>query len=76
MGMTSAISLAEPKTEDHTKTAELQKALEPYNVFEDESVCVAPRNIERQDYFGSFFELLEKQPETASRLICCLGGWR
>ncbi|XP_052561943.1 poly(A) polymerase type 3-like [Culex pipiens pallens] len=113
--MTSAISLAEPKTEDHTKTVELQKALEPYNVFEDESklnhrmeilsklntlvkqwnmpevlaeklggkiytfgsyrvgvnhkganidaLCVAPRNIERQDYFGSFFELLKKQPE-------------
>ncbi|EDS43094.1 poly a polymerase [Culex quinquefasciatus] len=123
MGMTSAISLAEPKKEDHTKTVELQKALEPYNVFEDESklnhrmeilsklntlvkqwvrnvsisknmpevlaeklggkiytfgsyrlsvnhkgtnidaLCVAPRNIERQDYFGSFFELLKKQPE-------------
>ncbi|EDS27878.1 Poly(A) polymerase gamma [Culex quinquefasciatus] len=121
--MTSAISLAEPKTEDHTKTVELQKSLEPYNVFEDESklnhrmeilsklntlvkqwvrnvsisknmpevlaeklggkiytfgsyrlsvnhkgtnidaLCVAPRNIERQDYFGSFFELLKKQPE-------------
>ncbi|XP_038114885.1 poly(A) polymerase type 3 [Culex quinquefasciatus] len=123
LGMTSAISLAEPKPEDHTKTVELQKALEPYNVFEDESelnhrmeilsklntlvkqwvrdvsisknmpealaeklggkiytfgsyrlgvhhkgadidaLCVAPRNIERQDYFGSFFELLKKQPE-------------
>uniref|UniRef100_A0A1Q3F863 Poly(A) polymerase n=1 Tax=Culex tarsalis TaxID=7177 RepID=A0A1Q3F863_CULTA len=123
LGMTSAISLAEPKPEDHQKTVELQKALEPYNVFEDESelnhrmeilsklntlvkqwvrdvsisknmpealaeklggkiytfgsyrlgvhhkgadidaLCVAPRNIERQDYFGSFFELLKKQPE-------------
>ncbi|EDS43359.1 poly a polymerase [Culex quinquefasciatus] len=123
MGMTSAISLAEPKTEDHTKTVELQKAFEPYNVFEDEpklnhrmeilsklktlvkqwvrnvsisknmpevlaeklggkiytfgsyrlsvnhkgtnidALCEAPRNIERQDYFGSFFELLKKQPE-------------
>ncbi|XP_055540884.1 poly(A) polymerase type 3 [Wyeomyia smithii] len=123
LGMTSAISLAEPKPEDLQKTAELGKALEPYNVFEEESelnhrmeilaklntlvkqwvrdvsiaknmpeavaeklggkiytfgsyrlgvhhkgadidaLCVAPRNIERADYFGSFFELLKKQPE-------------
>ncbi|XP_053694071.1 poly(A) polymerase type 3-like [Sabethes cyaneus] len=123
LGMTSAISLAEPKPEDLQKTAELEKALEPYNVFEEESelnhrmeilaklntlvkqwvrdvsiaknmpeavaeklggkiytfgsyrlgvhhkgadidaLCVAPRNIERADYFGSFFELLKKQPE-------------
>ncbi|EDS38363.1 Poly(A) polymerase beta [Culex quinquefasciatus] len=28
-----------------------------------DALCVAPRNIERQDYFGSFLELLEKQPE-------------
>ncbi|XP_038116716.1 poly(A) polymerase type 3-like [Culex quinquefasciatus] len=123
-------SLAEPKQEDHTKTVELQKALEPYNVLEDESelnhrmeilsklntlgkqwmrnvsisknmpellaeklggkiytfgsyrlgvnhkganidaLCVTPRNIERQDYFGSFFELLKKQPEvTGSRAV-------
>lgn len=123
LGMTSAISLAEPKPEDIQKSRELEKALEPYNVFEDESelnhrmeilaklntlvkqwvrdvsisknmpealaeklggkiytfgsyrlgvhhkgadidaLCVAPRNIERADYFGSFFELLKKQPE-------------
>ncbi|XP_062559185.1 poly(A) polymerase type 3-like [Armigeres subalbatus] len=123
LGMTSAISLAEPKPEDIQKTTELGKALEPYNVFEEESelnhrmeilaklntlvkqwvrdvsisknmpeslaeklggkiytfgsyrlgvhhkgadidaLCVAPRNIERSDYFGSFFELLKKQPE-------------
>ncbi|XP_058446025.1 poly(A) polymerase type 3 [Malaya genurostris] len=123
LGMTSAISLAEPKPEDHQKTGELEKALEPYNVFEEEwelnhrmeilsklntlvkqwvrdvsisknmpenvaeklggkiytfgsyrlgvhhkgadidALCVAPRNIERADYFGSFFELLKKQPE-------------
>lgn len=123
LGMTSAISLAEPKPEDIQKTTELEKALEPYNVFEAESelnhrmeilaklntlvkqwvrdvsisknmpealaeklggkiytfgsyrlgvhhkgadidaLCVAPRNIERADYFGSFFELLKKQPE-------------
>lgn len=123
LGMTSAISLAEPKPDDIQKSVELEKALEPYNVFEDESelnhrmeilaklntlvkqwvrdvsvaknmpealaeklggkiytfgsyrlgvhhkgadidaLCVAPRNIERTDYFGSFFELLKKQPE-------------
>ncbi|XP_055644970.1 poly(A) polymerase type 3 isoform X2 [Toxorhynchites rutilus septentrionalis] len=123
LGMTSAISLAEPKPEDLIKTKELGKALEPYNVFEEElelnhrmeilaklntlvkqwvrdvsiskhmpeelaeklggkiytfgsyrlgvhhkgadidALCVAPRNIERADYFGSFFELLKKQPE-------------
>ncbi|XP_052566035.1 poly(A) polymerase type 3-like [Culex pipiens pallens] len=61
LGMTSAISLAEPKPEDHTKTVELQKAFKPY---------VAPRNIERQNYFGSFFELLKKQPKmTESRTV-------
>ncbi|KAG4070505.1 hypothetical protein HA402_005737 [Bradysia odoriphaga] len=37
LGMTSAISLAEPKPEDYIQTAELQKTLEPYNVFETES---------------------------------------
>ncbi|XP_052870046.1 poly(A) polymerase type 3 [Anopheles cruzii] len=123
LGMTSAISTAEPKPEDLQKTKELQKSLEPYNVFEAESelnhrmeilaklntlvkqwvrdvsiaknmpeamaeklggkiytfgsyrlgvhhkgadidaLCVAPRNIDRSDYFGSFFELLKQQPE-------------
>ncbi|XP_052891613.1 poly(A) polymerase type 3 [Anopheles moucheti] len=123
LGMTSAISTAEPKPEDIQKTKELEKGLEPYNVFEAEeelnhrmeilaklntlvkqwvrdvsiaknmpeamaeklggkiytfgsyrlgvhhkgadidALCVAPRNIERSDYFGSFFELLKQQPE-------------
>lgn len=122
-GMTSAISLAEPKPEDLVKTEELRKSLESYNVFEEElelnhrveilakldtlvkqwirdvsiskhmpedlaeklggkiyafgsyrlgvhqkgadidALCVAPRIIERADFFGSFFELLKKQPE-------------
>ncbi|EDS36283.1 poly a polymerase [Culex quinquefasciatus] len=107
LGMTSAISLAETKPEDHTKTVELQKALELNHRMEIlpklntlvkhaqcfhlkehvaklggkiytfgsyrlgvnhkganiDALCVAPRNIERLDYFGSFFELLKKQPE-------------
>ncbi|XP_003436462.2 poly(A) polymerase beta [Anopheles gambiae] len=123
LGMTSAISTAEPKPEDIQKTKELEKSLEPFNVFEAEeelnhrmeilaklntlvkqwvrdvsisknmpeamaeklggkiytfgsyrlgvhhkgadidALCVAPRNIERADYFGSFFELLKQQPE-------------
>lgn len=28
-----------------------------------DALCVAPRNIERTDYFTSFFDLLKKQPE-------------
>ncbi|KAG5680694.1 hypothetical protein PVAND_010185 [Polypedilum vanderplanki] len=28
-----------------------------------DALCVAPRNIERSDYFTSFFELLKQQPE-------------
>lgn len=28
-----------------------------------DALCVAPRNIERTDYFSSFFELLKQQPE-------------
>lgn len=123
LGMTSAISLAEPKQEDVQRTADLEKALEPFNVIESEqelnhrmeilaklntlvkqwvkdvsvsknmpeqmaeklggkiytfgsyrlgvhhkgadidALCVAPRNIERTDYFTSFFELLKTQPE-------------
>lgn len=122
-GMTSPISVAEPRPEDLAATEELIKALEPYNVFESESemnhrmsilaklnalvkqwikdvsieknippqmasklggkiytfgsyrlgvhhkgadidaLCVAPRNIERTDYFSSFFDVLKKQPE-------------
>lgn len=123
LGMTSAISLAEPRSEDLQKTEELRKALEPFKVFESQdelnhrmeilaklntlvkqwvkdvsmaknmpeaaaeklggkiytfgsyrlgvhhkgadidALCVAPRNIERTDYFTSFFELLKKQSE-------------
>lgn len=123
LGMTSAISLAEPRPEDIQKTEELGKGLEPYNVFETpeelnhrmeilaklntlvkqwvrdvsitknmpesaaeklggkiytfgsyrlgvhhkgadiDALCVAPRNIERTDYFTSFSELLKQQSE-------------
>ena len=35
-GMTSAISMAEPKPQDLIKTNELREALKPYNVFESE----------------------------------------
>lgn len=123
LGMTSAISLAMPKPEDIQRTKDLERTLEPYNVFESEqelnhrmeilaklntlvkqwvkdvsikknmpeqmteklggkiytfgsyrlgvhqrsadidALCVAPRNIERTDYFTSFFELLKQQPE-------------
>ncbi|XP_005184903.1 poly(A) polymerase type 3 [Musca domestica] len=28
-----------------------------------DALCVAPRNIERSDYFTSFFDLMKKQPE-------------
>lgn len=37
LGMTSAISTAEPKPEDLQKTVELEKTLEPYKVFESPS---------------------------------------
>lgn len=123
LGMTSAISLAVPKQEDIQRTADLEKALEPFNVIENEqelnhrmeilaklntlvkqwikdasitknmpeqvatklggkiytfgsyrlgvhhrkadidALCVAPRNIERTDYFTTFIELLKQQPE-------------
>ncbi|XP_050448950.1 poly(A) polymerase type 3 [Cataglyphis hispanica] len=36
LGMTSAISVAEPKPIDITRTNELKEALKPYNVFESE----------------------------------------
>ncbi|XP_022230285.2 poly(A) polymerase beta [Drosophila obscura] len=123
LGMTSAISLAEPKPADLQRTENLRASLEPFNVFESQdelnhrmeilaklntlvkqwvkeisvsknmpeaaaeklggkiytfgsyrlgvhhkgadidALCVAPRNIERTDYFQSFFEVLKKQPE-------------
>lgn len=28
-----------------------------------DALCVAPRNIKREDYFGSFLDVLKKQPE-------------
>ncbi|GAB0097190.1 Poly(A) polymerase [Sergentomyia squamirostris] len=122
-GMTSAISMAGPKPEDFDLSKELEKTLQPFNVFETESelnhrmeilaklntlvkqwvrdcsiarnmpeqmaenlggkiytfgsyrlgvhhkgadidaLCVAPRNIDRNDYFTSFLEVLKKQPE-------------
>lgn len=37
LGMTSAISMAEPKPEDHTATSDLSVAMEPYNVFESDA---------------------------------------
>lgn len=36
LGMTSAISVAEPKPSDIIRTNELKEALKPYNVFESE----------------------------------------
>lgn len=36
LGMTSAISVAEPKPSDLVRTNELRDSLEPYNVFETE----------------------------------------
>lgn len=36
LGMTSAISVAEPKPSDIIRTGELRESLEPYNVFETE----------------------------------------
>lgn len=36
LGMTSAISVAEPKPSDLSRTNELKEALKPYNVFESE----------------------------------------
>lgn len=36
LGMTSAISVAEPKPSDLARTNELREALKPYNVFESE----------------------------------------
>lgn len=36
LGMTSAISMAEPKPSDITRTGELRESLKPYNVFESE----------------------------------------
>ncbi|XP_059622959.1 poly(A) polymerase type 3 [Phlebotomus argentipes] len=122
-GMTSAISMAGPKPEDHDLTKELESTLQPYNVFESEAelnhrmeilaklntlvkqwvrdvsiaknmpeqmaeklggkiytfgsyrlgvhhkgadidaLCVAPRNIDRNDYFTSFLDVLKQMPE-------------
>ncbi|XP_055692854.1 poly(A) polymerase type 3 [Lutzomyia longipalpis] len=122
-GMTSAISMAGPKPEDYELSKDLEKTLQPFNVFETETelnhrmeilaklntlvkqwvrdvsiaknmpeqmaeklggkiytfgsyrlgvhhkgadidaLCVAPRNIDRNDYFTSFLDVLKKQPE-------------
>ncbi|XP_046676450.1 poly(A) polymerase type 3 [Homalodisca vitripennis] len=123
LGMTSAISTADPKPIDIQRTLELQEALKPFNVCESDqelnhrmeilcklntlvkewikevsisknmpdsvadqvggkiytfgsyrlgvhhkgadidALCVAPRHIERSDYFTSFFEKLKTHPE-------------
>uniref|UniRef100_A0A1B6LAR1 Poly(A) polymerase n=1 Tax=Graphocephala atropunctata TaxID=36148 RepID=A0A1B6LAR1_9HEMI len=123
LGMTSAISTAEPKPVDLQRTTELQEALKPFNVCESDqelnhrmeilcklntlvkdwikelsisrnmpesvaeqvggkiytfgsyrlgvhhkgadidALCVAPRHIDRSDYFTSFFEKLKEHPE-------------
>ncbi|XP_046401214.1 poly(A) polymerase type 3 isoform X2 [Ischnura elegans] len=125
LGMTSAISLATPKSIDIQRTKELEEVLKPYNVFESDeelnhrmeilsklnalvkewireasvkrnmppnvaenvggkiytfgsyrlgvhhkradidALCVAPRHIDRVDYFTSFFELLKQQEEVS-----------
>jgi poly(A) polymerase len=123
LGLTSAVSLAEPNGIDYERTAELEEVLKPYNVFESDkelnhrmeilsklnslvkewiyetsikrnmpesvaeqvggkiytfgsyrlgvhhkgadidALCVAPRHIDRSDYFTSFFELLKEHKE-------------
>ncbi|XP_052562977.1 poly(A) polymerase type 3-like [Culex pipiens pallens] len=53
----------------HQKEKKQQQEL-TRNLTNIDALCVTPRNIERQDYFGSFFELLKKLPEvTGSRAV-------
>ncbi|XP_072032189.1 poly(A) polymerase beta-like isoform X2 [Amphiura filiformis] len=123
-GITSPISLAEPRPEDWQQTEELVDALKPHGVFENEdelnhrmavlakldkivkdwildvsykknippniaetvggkiytfgsyrlgvhtkgadidTLCVAPRHIDRTDFFSSFVEIIKTRPET------------
>ncbi|CRK87693.1 CLUMA_CG001484, isoform A [Clunio marinus] len=55
LGMTSAISLAGPKPEDIQKTADLEKFLEPFNVFENENEL----NL-RMEILGKLNELVKQ----------------
>ena len=34
-----------------------------------DALCVAPRHIERTDYFSSFYELLKEQPEVTEMRV-------
>lgn len=34
-----------------------------------DALCVAPRHIERSDYFSSFYELLKNQPEVTEMRV-------
>lgn len=34
-----------------------------------DALCVAPRHIDRADYFSSFYELLKKQPEVTEMRV-------
>uniref|UniRef100_A0A8C9TNJ7 Poly(A) polymerase n=1 Tax=Scleropages formosus TaxID=113540 RepID=A0A8C9TNJ7_SCLFO len=71
-GITSPISLALPKDSDVELTRKLCEALKPYGVFEEElelqradidALCVAPRHVDRSDFFTSFYEKLKEQEE-------------
>ena len=35
-----------------------------------DALCVAPRHIQRQDYFTSFYSLLKEQPEVTEIRVC------
>lgn len=34
-----------------------------------DALCVAPRHIDRIDYFASFYELLKAQPQVSTTLL-------
>ncbi len=36
-----------------------------------DTLCIAPRHIERIDFFTSFAELLKKQPEVEKFMVSC-----
>ena len=35
-----------------------------------DALCVAPRHVDRSDYFTSFVELLKQQPEVSELRVC------
>ena len=40
-----------------------------------DTLCVAPRHVDRSEFFSSFFELLKKEPgvrELRVNILCCL----